>query len=262
MRVLTYNLLAGHDDDAARLRDAASLLRAARPDVLVLNECTLLAREDSLRLRELEAALGMQATLALAASGYHVALLVRGPIVAHVQVIAGLSHAGLVGRLRVGSQELQVIATHLDPFSAAKRLHEVELLLLQLRNDRPGLLLGDLNAISPRDLASARPETWVERYRTRHLDESGQIDTRAIEALERSGLIDVHASLNHDTQPTRPTARYAQGDRPAQRLDYIFASAELAAKASVCGAFDHPHAHTASDHLPVYADFSWPLPAA
>jgi endonuclease/exonuclease/phosphatase family metal-dependent hydrolase len=202
----------------------------------------------------------MHATLALAPTGYHVALLVRTTIAVRAAAIegGGLSHAALVGALRVGSQELQVVATHLDPFSAAKRLREVEVLLSHIDSDRPCLLLGDLNAISPRDAATVHPDTWVERYRTRHLDASGAIDVRAIAALERSHLVDVHAALHAQTSPTRPTPRYASSDRPSQRLDYIFATPELARTAHACAPFDHPSAQTASDHRPLYADFAWP----
>ncbi|HTU56828.1 MAG TPA: endonuclease/exonuclease/phosphatase family protein [Polyangiales bacterium] len=259
MRALTYNLLAGQDDDVARLREATLLLRAAKPDVLVLNEGALLALDEGVRLRELEAALGMHGTLGLARSGYHVALFVRGEPAQHVEVVAGeLSHVALVARLRVGRHELQVVGAHLYPFSAEKRLREVELLLTRLDVSLPTLLLGDLNAISPRDVATARPESWVERYRARHLDASGVVDVRALAALERSGLIDVHASHHGETMPTRPTARYATGDRPSQRLDYIFASADLARTATHCAPFEHSSAETASDHRPLYADFAWP----
>ena len=259
MRALTYNLLAGEDDDTERLREATLVLRAAKPDLLVLNECSALGEADGARLQELEAALDMQATLARARSGYHVALLVRAMRVEHVEVIDSVStHVALLATLRIRSQELQVVGTHLDPFSPAKRLQEVELLLARMRRDRPRLLLGDLNAISPRDAATAQPDTWVDRYRVRHLDASGAIDVRALETLERNDLIDVHAALHPHTSPTRPTARYANSERPSQRLDYIFASADIARTATACAPFDHPHADTASDHLPLYADFAWP----
>ena len=259
MRVLSYNLLAGQDDDVARLCEAAWLLQAARPDVLVLNEATLLALDEGARLRELEAALGMHGTLALARSGYHVALFVRAEPALFVEIVSGeLTHVALSATVRVGSHELQVVGAHLDPFSADKRVDEVGLLLARLDAGRPRLLLGDLNAVSPRDVAAARPEAWVERYRARHLDASGAIDVRALEALERSGLVDVHACLHAETMPTRPTARYATGDRPSQRLDYIFASTDLARTATACAPFEHPSAETASDHRPLYADFAWP----
>ena len=72
----------------------------------------------------------------------------------------------------------------------------------------------------------------------------------------------MHAALHGQTAATRPTQRYARSDRPSQRLDYIFASADLARSATACAPFEHPYAQTASDHLPLYADFAWPLPLA
>jgi exodeoxyribonuclease-3 len=255
MRVFTYNLLAGEEDDAERLEQATVLLQAARPDVLSLNECGLLAECDGTRLRKLEKALGMRTWLAEAASGFHVALLVRGDFEQMAELHEGFAHTALVAIARVGSSRLRIIVTHLDPFSASRRLREVEQLVQHVGDVCPTVLLGDLNAISPRDVDTQQPEQWVERYRQRHLDASGAIDTRAIECLEQSGLVDVHAALHPQTSATRPTVRYARSDRPAQRLDYIFASGELARAASQCAVYDHPLVQTTSDHLPLYADF-------
>jgi exodeoxyribonuclease-3 len=255
LRALTYNLLAGEEDDAERLAQASVLLQAARPDVLGLNECGLLAERDGARLRKLEKALGMRAWLAEAASGFHVALLVRGDFEQMAELHEGFAHTALVAVARVGSLRLRAIATHLDPFSASRRLLEVEQLVQHVRDACPTLLLGDLNAISPRDVATQQPEQWLERYRQRHVDARGAIDTRAIERLQQSGLVDVHAALHTSTAATRPTAKYARSDRPSQRLDYIFASGELARAASQCAVYDHPLAQTTSDHVPVYADF-------
>lgn len=252
MRVLTYNLLAGEADDEARLRDATLLLRAAQPDLLVLNECTLLALDDCARLRQLAAALGMRGQIALAPSGFHVALLLRDAHVERVQTLTeGFTHAALVASVRVCSWQLRIVAAHLDPYSPSRRVREVELLCAE----QPSLLLGDLNAISKRDVAALQPEQWAPRYRTRHLAADGAIDTRAIERVEQHGLVDVHAALHSQTMPTRPSTRYARADRPVQRLDYIFASSELARRARVCEPFEHAYAQTASDHLPLYADF-------
>ena len=256
MRALTYNLLAGHDDDDARLEQATLLLQAAQPDVLVLYECTLLALENCARLRQLEAALGMQAQLALAASGFHVALLLRGGEIEGVEALTtGFSHVALVASVRVCRWQLRVIAAHLDPYSPEQRVREVERIVAQLSRERASLVMGDLNAISARDLDACHPEQWVERYRKRHLSAAGAIDTRAIEVLEENTLVDVHAALHAKTSPTRPTSRYARADRPLQRLDYIFASSELAHAARECAPYGHACAQTASDHLPLYADF-------
>ena len=259
MRLLTYNLLAGEDDSEAfeRLRKATALLQHARPDLLVLNECNLLARDGGRLLRELEAQLSMNAALAIAHSGYHVAVLQRGGTFDTVEALqSGFAHAALVARVTVHGLELKVIGTHLDPYSGAQRLLEAQQLLAHVQRDEPTVLLGDLNAVSPRDVAALAPERWVERYQQRHLDASGAIDTRAIAALEAGGLVDLHAALHAPAQPTRPSARYAQSDRPSQRLDYIFASAGLAATAVACSPYQHPFAQDASDHLPLYADLA------
>lgn len=256
MRVVTYNILAEADPSAdLRLQQATAVLQAARPDVLALNECTLLA--EPARLAQLQAALGMEAWLAHAGSGFHLALLVRAGVFEHIETLhAGFAHAALIADLRVRGRALRVLCVHLEPYSPERRLVEVLQLQRYLQQERPTLLLGDLNALSPRDAAQAEPERWVERYRQRHMTAAGAIDTRAISALLHAGLIDVHAALHAQTVPTRPTERYARADRPRQRLDYIFASPQLARTARECEPFAHPLADRASDHLPLYADFT------
>jgi endonuclease/exonuclease/phosphatase family metal-dependent hydrolase len=257
VRLLTYNLLAGDDGDALeRFAQATALLRDARPDVLVLNECNLLAR-DGQRLRDLETALSMQARLAPAASGFHVALLLRDGTFDAVEVLqTGFAHVAMVARVTIGGRQLKVIGTHLNPYSPGQRLQEAQRLLAHVEANERVALLGDLNAISPRDAPALAPRLWVERYRRRHQGEGGAIDTRAIATLEAAGLVDLHAALHMPTRPTRPTQRYAQSERPAQRLDYIFASRTLAGTAVQCSPYLHAYAQTASDHLPVYADLA------
>lgn len=258
LRVLTYNILEGHDSAAEqRLVQATQVLQAARPDVLALNECGLLAAADCKRLHALETALGMQARLAHAASGQHVALLVREGVFEQVQILhEDLTHAALIADVQVRGRSLRVVAAHLDPYSGEHRLREVQRLLDHVQSGRDTLLLGDLNALSPRDAAHAHPELWVERYRQRHLLASGELDTRALAALSAAGLVDVHASLHTQTMPTRPTSAFARPDRPSQRLDHIFASPELASAAVRCEPFAHPLTQSASDHLPLHADFA------
>jgi endonuclease/exonuclease/phosphatase family metal-dependent hydrolase len=257
MRLLTYNLLADDDADTLeRFAQATALLRDASPDVLVLNECNLLAR-DGQRLHDLETALSMQAKLAPAANGFHLALLLRDGRFDDFEALqAGFAHTAIVARVTVCGSQLKVIGAHLNPYSPAQRLQEAQRLIAQVEANERVVLMGDLNAISPRDAPALAPHFWVQRYRRRHLDESGAIDTRAIEALETAGLVDLHAALNMPTQPTRPTQRYAQSERPAQRLDYVFVSAGLAGTAVRCLPYAHPFAQTASDHLPVFADLA------
>jgi exodeoxyribonuclease III len=258
VRLLTYNLLAGEDADAfERLAQATVLLQQARPDVLVLNECNLLAGDGGRELLKLEGALGMEAALAIADSGYHVAVLQRGGRFVQVERLQrGFAHAALVALIGWDAFQLTVIGAHLDPYSPSARVLEAQRLVEHVRRAETSVLLGDLNALSPHDVASLQPARWVERYRQRHIGEDGVIDVRAIAALEAAGLVDVHAALHPRTRYTRPSDRYAQGDRPRQRLDYIFASPSFAATATACGPYDHPFAQQASDHLPVYADLA------
>ena len=222
----------------------------------MLNECNQFELQKQRTLRDLARALGMHGVLATADSGYHVALLTRGAQPEQVRVHRdGFAHVALQARVRLGAHVLNVIGAHLAPFSADARASEATALARLVDPALQNVLLGDLNAISPRDAARLAPERWVQRYRDRHLGRDGRIDTRALAVLQAAGLLDLHAMLHGEaTQPTRPTRAFAQPDRPALRIDYVLASAELARRVRACAPGDDPDCEVASDHVPVIAD--------
>lgn len=263
MRAMTYNILKGGlGADAATPRTPLLLrvLQSAAPDLLVLNECNGFERDQQSGLRAYGQALAMSGHLARASSGYHVALFTRNAEVSELAVHAeGFAHVALSARVRLGDYRLLLLAAHLDPFSPQQRLQEARgLLALRARLERPDeeiLLLGDLNALSPRDTPGLALMTWSARYRARHGIEAGRVDTAAVQALERAGLVDLVAEQG-GSRPTRPTAMYWKKDVPAQRVDYLFGSPGLVDRLTGAQVIDTETTQAASDHLPVLVDFS------
>ncbi|MDD9966557.1 MAG: endonuclease/exonuclease/phosphatase family protein [Myxococcales bacterium] len=259
-RFATYNILTGGlDADGGERFDALlRVLTGLRPDLLVLNECNGFDTSGGARLQRLAHELGMTARLATAASGYHVALFFRRAQLRSWQAFdAGFCHAAIRAEFDIAGGSVHVVGAHLDPFSAESRLQEVRLLLASMAERSPVVLMGDLNAISPADSERHDPATWPERYRDRHAAHGGAPDTRAIAALEAAGLVDLAAAAAVGSPAaTRPTRLYHKRDVPRQRLDYIFASSDLAGLTSRVRVVDDGHAQLASDHLPVFADIA------
>lgn len=141
-----------------------------------------------------------------------------------------------LGRARLATPfgPLHVVSAHLHPHEHKIRMREVAALvdlIAKLRQNGPVLFQGDLNS---------RPQTpeyaaWVE-----------------------AGLVDIGALKGIGDKPTSPSIR------PANRIDYIWATPELAKAAQSAEVLDKPpfvpepadpSSYALSDHLPVTAEF-------
>jgi exodeoxyribonuclease-3 len=111
----------------------------------------------------------------------------------------------------------------------------------------PGIVLGDLNNPRADDPGVAEGfAAWPARRRARH-GGSG-VDDRLFGVLEQGGYVDLFRRLHPgEPGPTVPSTNL--------RLDYVFATADLAERAVACEVRRAPEIERASDHLPVVADF-------
>jgi exodeoxyribonuclease III len=150
---------------------------------------------------------------------------------------------------------LALFATHLKAGleQEPRRVAEIEAILscLQSLEDRPHLLVGDLNTLHPTDqpnisayLASA---TWEKR---KELSED-ELPRQTIPFLLKAGYIDCYRALH----PTAP-GYTCQSTNPALRIDYIFASPLLVRHLHECDVVTGGDTEMASDHYPIWAEFN------
>lgn len=130
--------------------------------------------------------------------------------------------------------QLHVVSTHLHASEHETRMHEAAAmidLIARLRESGPVLLQGDLNH-RPEDSEYA---LWIE-----------------------AGLIDIGKQMGIGNKPTSTSVR------PAKRIDYIWATPELAKTAQRAMVLDttpftpergDSSSYALSDHLPVMAEF-------
>ena len=252
LRVMAYNILYGGVTGG---RDRTPLLtaqvNAVRPDALALSECWGFLDDGAARMQAFCEAVGMQGELVETATGNHVALLYREPwSPATTATVASPMHHGLVRmELTNVNSTVQVIATHLNPFSSLARLQEAQVVVSRTRPGEPTLVMGDFNTLPQGYDAPLQPR--------RLLDESLRPDTHVCEYFARAGFTDVLAAHNV-TSHTYPTPLEPKRDDFPEgvRLDYIMASHKLASACTRAWVVDTPEAGMASDHLPLVAEFT------
>lgn len=273
MRVMTQNILFGGEDRFAALCD---VLSAARPDVLVLQEC--LGWEDSQRLRELARALQIsddERHLFLSRSNargsgkrYHLALLSRIPIRSTRVFTDGVAHSIFEARFAGSADqdpERVLFGAHLVAANEDARLAETEVLLSLVEpclvRGAEVIVAGDLNALSPRD---PYPEDLDERFARLGIVKYGR--PARFDVMRRvfaAGLVDALARrADGDRWVTAVRGRrdggVDTGERVDTRTDYVLLSPSLAPRLRGCGVVD---VRDASDHHGVYADLEPLSPA-
>ena len=239
MRVLSYNIWDGGGE---RLPAIADVIRAERPDAVALQEATPEGAEALAQELRMELAFGEGDSI----FDLHVAWLSRLPVrSATNHRLPALSKTLLeldLGRLRL-------FATHLasrHEEHAYPRLAEVLAILNVLGAvAEPHVLVGDFNALQPDDelgppLPGVVPRgdalPGAARVVLAQLREAGYVDSfRALHPSELGCTYPAHA--------------------PWLRIDYVFASPELAPRLRACWVGSDGRAAAASDHLPVSAAF-------
>jgi endonuclease/exonuclease/phosphatase family metal-dependent hydrolase len=295
IRVLSYNILLG---GTQREQQLVAILQAAHPDVIGLVEATnplvveklaqrlgmqfrLTAR--SRNMREYNLAILSRLPITYTRVHTHPGIFTR-------------RHLLEVGIEEPGGQRLTIFVAHLTSnfyrgmYSVRKRRREVQgiLQIMACHQGTPHLVMGDFNSIAPgedfqgsallrffRGKRKARPahpkpqdgkkfiNYWLKRVLNLGISNPLLIPltdrlTRiyiqgGIDLLQEAGYIDCYRTL-HPTEDgfTFHTAM------PVGRIDYIFASAELAKHLSTCNVIlegNDVDSKEASDHRPIYASF-------
>jgi endonuclease/exonuclease/phosphatase family metal-dependent hydrolase len=173
LRVMSYNILygAGAMPDwerisanrfpfsypGNRLPAILSVIRAAQPDIIGLQEVAGWEREPWPLVEQVAAGLGMNHFMARSPSGLNVVLFTRFQIIEAEDLS---KQVGNVGALRAtvmddAGQLVHVFVVHLDPFSAETRERELSSLtqIMAPYLHLPTILMGDLNMACMKDPA-------------------------------------------------------------------------------------------------------------
>lgn len=270
MRVVTWNI---HNwRNAARepsFEGVCATLDSLRADIVGLNEVSHPATvegEARPALEALAARLGMHYVLGpwgrwaalkpVTAEGYGNALLSRWPIVAsashHLSSVPGVESRGLLEArmLLPDGASFTAYVLHLDYTDEEARVAQFRAARQWLVRDRnrPHILMGDINAITPWDF-EPRPQEYAAlgRHPLGHnLVDAPRGGPRVLAQIEKAGYVDLYRRFHP------PGARTHIPAEIGLRIDYILASQSLAEYVTACDILDG--VDDVSDHRPVWAE--------
>ena len=278
MRIATFNIHGWRTADGLpNWQQVAAVLRATGADIIGLNEVYHPLREvegpnshslppllvrvaDELGMYSIFGpCLRWPATDEMPEKSYGNALLSRWPIIAsaahHLTAVPEKEQRGLLeGRILLpDGRNFTVYVTHLDHTDEATRLIQLRAMRTWTIRDRnrPHVVLGDFNAVSPWDFAD-RPDDLLRLVENHPpsgplLQETGM---QVIPQMEKAGYVD---ALRAVAQPGQDTGTFIRAAVPL-RIDYIFLSASLAPSLRSVQVWQEEPGHEASDHRPVVAD--------
>jgi len=247
MRLLVYNINGG---DADRIESIYKVLAHAHADVIALTEAN-----DETAIKQLAARLKSNFVWERGSGDRHVATLSRYPIIeSRIHRAPPLTQAALETVLQLPSERIRIFNVHLLPYLLLpfeiRRWQAVGKLLeiIRRREVLPTLIVGDLNAIAPKDrvLQHLNPP----RLRRVMALQINLVFHFAISRLHKAGYADCYRRLHDDDGFT-----WMIGNRTT-RYDYVMADNTLVARLRSCCVMDDVEAiNTASDHLPLMAEF-------
>jgi exodeoxyribonuclease III len=245
LRVMTYNILEGGGERMPYIRD---VIRGQSPDAIAIQEANDRDLIEALA-RELE----MRLVFGESNSAFHMAWLTSLPIRRSANHrLPELRKTLLELEVEWEGQPLRLYNIHLKahPEGESQRLDEIQAILRVVgpASAEPRLLMGDFNSISPNDqyigdIQFPDEDVAFAERAYRH-------PRQVIPAVLAAGYVDTYRAMRPDA------AGYtAKTPTPVVRIDYIFASPALAARAVSCDRVEGSLPVYTSDHLPVRADF-------
>ena len=244
LRLLSYNIRYGGGGREAAL---AGVIRAAAPDVVVLQEATRpavieqLARETGLPHWGAKpgTSLGFMSREPVSLAAWHQPRVSRH---AFLEIVP----AGGAWR---------IFGVHLSAVHAAwtehRRFYELRALLVAIQQHQhgPHALVGDFNTIAPGELFDFR--NLPARLRALVWLSGGRIRWKTIQTVLDAGYVDAFRHL----QPDLVGHTFPTWD-PHVRLDYLFVPAACVGRVARCQVFSANTVKDASDHFPLIAELS------
>lgn len=243
MRLLSYNIRHG---GAGREREIAAVVRAATPDLAVLQEATV---------PEVVERVAREAGMAwwAARPGHSLAAVAsRAPASFDWKWMPSARHAHL--ELRLDGFAVPIVGVHLraihSNWTELRRTQDVAALLRHIEQQgepRP-VLVGDFNTLAPAEPLNVAHLPW--RLRPLVWLGGGAIRWRVVEQLKAAGYHDGYRLLHADATDGFTFPAW----NPHLRLDYVFVPDDRSDMLTSCEVpRTIPESAAASDHFPLLA---------
>lgn len=257
LKIITHNVWYGFTKVPERKETWMAWMNGQHPDVVILQE---LNEYTSRELAEDAESYGHPYSVLLKEEGFPTGITSRYPIEDTAIITEGFHH----GLLRVRIQHIYFYAIHLHPSNWEFRRNEINQILGNMHELPHGsqvVLAGDFNTFSPLDsvyYSHGRMESFFNGrdslFGEKNLN-NGRLDYTVIREVMDAGLVDLEAGLRTPSYhfsgsfPALADIEGVNGDQ--RRLDYVFASKNLATKVTKANIIASDTALILSDHLPV-----------
>lgn len=257
LRIISHNVWYGFTIAPERKKTWITWMKEQRPDIVSLQELNEYTPQ---QLAEDAKNYGHEYSVLLKEEGFPTGITSRYPI-DDIKITKGGLHHGL---LRVRIKQIYVYVIHLHPSNWDFRKNEINQIIRdmdELPPDSQVIMAGDFNTFSPLDsiyYSHGRLEPFFNErdslYEEKNLN-NGKLDYTVIQGVLDVGLVDLEANLRTSTyhfSGSFPTLVEKEGEHGDQRrLDYVFASQNLANKVTKATIITSDTALRLSDHLPV-----------
>ena len=262
LRVISFNICDGFNGDKGyetdRQNRLAEWVKHHHPDVLALQE---LVGFNQQKLAALAKQWGHPYAVILKEDGYPVGITSTEPIQVKNKITAHVGH----GLLHAVTHNIDFLVTHLNPGNTQKRNAEAHFIVDYINDNKltSCLLMGDMNSHSPFDGDLMEKEAYLlkNRYSEENLLNK-EFDYSVISTFLSSPLIDVCRKFTEAEErvsfPTALNMTQSENDkvrfRGGERIDFIFATPDLAKKAADGFIWNGESEKYLSDHYPVGID--------
>ncbi len=261
-RLITYNVWYGFTQVPDRKPAWLKWMRDQSPDIVTLQELNGYTED---KLSEDAEAWGHSHSALLKTKGFPTGIASREPIEDIQRSFTGFHH----GLLRVKIRGMYIYVIHLHPSNWETRIRETELILKDVASLPKGsevILAGDFNTFSSADAKNyqhGKLEPFFNNRDTKFGEKnlrSGKLDYSVIERFKNAGYTDLEDSQRDDDfvfSGSFPAKIEKPGDHgSARRLDYVFATSDLANRTTRAETIATDKTWILSDHLPVIVDFT------
>lgn len=270
LKVLSYNVLHGFNDDSIKIREYIDWVKNANPDVIAYQELNGFELED---LEKLAASYGHAYAVINTGVTHPIGITSRYPIVMVHKVTTNFWHSYLYGNIN----GIHIFVTHLSPFDVKSRRNDIDMILAHARllpQNEKIMIAGDLNSLAATDSSnygasllnamrksegrlepkSGLPIVKGKTIYRNNLD-NGNIDYTVTGKFITAGFKDAFYITNKYFKHSAPTKGHASKNSKLRRIDYIWVNNALAKQVVSADIIQDKTTDNLSDHYPVLLEF-------